>query len=214
MKETSVRVGDARFQEGLLAVEKPVPRPILQIDANGILHFRIIVDNGLGSHRCHPCNMMLISAPLQVQGEPVNPVCMGVIRIVTHFMLNIQENKKTTTYAHGQSGDINHRKERLFEQISHGHLEIILQHHEYNDGTGFPRGHKGSKILTLSNVVCLANDFVNLIVAEELSPTDGLKRILQTEEMIPRYHPKILENFIKVFVDPAKFERAVGDHKI
>ncbi|ATH07283.1 hypothetical protein BIY24_04830 [Halobacteriovorax marinus] len=88
--------------------------------------------------------------------------------------------------------------------INNSVKQIILQHHEYYDGTGFPYKKKGSKILTLANIVCLANDFVHIMIDGELDPPGALKKILLDQDQVTKYNSMIIENFIKVFVDPAK----------
>ena len=85
--------------------------------------------------------------------------------------------------------------------------QIILQHHEAFDGTGYPFGKKGSKILTLSNIVCLADDFVHIMLDDKLQPTEALKKILMNKEGVKRYNTILIENFIKVFVDPEKLQK-------
>lgn len=80
--------------------------------------------------------------------------------------------------------------------------QIIMQHHEHYDGTGFPSNRRGSKILTLANIVCLANDFVHIITDNEVAPVVALKMILTDETSVSKYNSMIVENFIKVFVDP------------
>jgi len=88
--------------------------------------------------------------------------------------------------------------------INNSIKQIIIQHHEHFDGTGYPYGKRGSKILTLSNIVLLADDFVHLMIDEELKPVEALKAILSRKEMVTRYNSMIVENFIKVFTDPEK----------
>jgi putative nucleotidyltransferase with HDIG domain len=85
--------------------------------------------------------------------------------------------------------------------------QVILQHHEAFDGTGFPFEKKGNKILTLANIVCLADDFVHIMIDQKLQPTDALKKILMDKEMVKRYNTMIVERFIKVFVDPSKLQK-------
>lgn len=91
--------------------------------------------------------------------------------------------------------------------INNSVKQIILQHHENYDGTGFPSARKGSKILTLSNILCLANDFVHVITDNEVAPVVALKMILTDEESVSKYNSMIIENFIKVFVDPGAIEK-------
>lgn len=88
--------------------------------------------------------------------------------------------------------------------------QIILQHHEAFNGTGFPFQKKGNKILTLSNIVCLADDFVHIMVDEKIQPTEALKRILMNKEQVKRYNSILIEKFIKVFVDPDKIQKDVA----
>ena len=43
-------------------------------------------------------------------------------------------------------------------------MNIVFQHHERNDGTGYPQRLKGPKIHPLAKIVGLASEFLNLIV--------------------------------------------------
>jgi putative nucleotidyltransferase with HDIG domain len=85
--------------------------------------------------------------------------------------------------------------------------QIIAQHHEKYDGTGFPLGLKGNKILLLANIVGLADDFVHTVVKENLKPVEGLRLILKDTECVKKYNSKVLANFINVFVDPENIEK-------
>lgn len=88
--------------------------------------------------------------------------------------------------------------------INNSVKQIILQHHEHFDGTGFPFNKRGSKILMLSNIVCLANDFVQIIQDEDQRPVDALKILLSRRNQLSWYNSQIVECLIKVFVDPGK----------
>jgi response regulator RpfG family c-di-GMP phosphodiesterase len=94
--------------------------------------------------------------------------------------------------------------------INNSIKQIILQHHETYDGTGFPYEKKGSKILTLANIVCLADDFVHIMIDNKLQATDALRKILTDKLAVKRYNSQILERFIQVFVDPSKIQK---DHQ-
>ena len=94
--------------------------------------------------------------------------------------------------------------------ISNSVKQIILQHHENYNGTGFPKGIKGNKILTLSNIVHLADDFVRLVEEKECRPVEALKILLQDQEKIRHYNSMIVESFIKVFVDPGAIKNKQG----
>jgi response regulator RpfG family c-di-GMP phosphodiesterase len=88
--------------------------------------------------------------------------------------------------------------------------QIILQHHEAYDGTGFPFARKGTKILTLANIVCLADDFVHIMVDQKLQPTEALRKILTDKTQVLRYNSILIEKFINVFVDPEKITKEVN----
>lgn len=88
--------------------------------------------------------------------------------------------------------------------INNSVKQIILQHHENYDGSGFPFEKRGSKILTLANIVSLADDFVHIMIDEELDPPAALRKMLMDPDQVAKYNSMIVENFIKVFVDPEK----------
>ncbi len=88
--------------------------------------------------------------------------------------------------------------------INNSVKQIILQHHEHFDGTGFPFAKRGSKILMLSNIVCLADNFVHIIQDEDKKPVEALKILLSRREELSWYNSAIVECLIKVFVNPEK----------
>ncbi len=91
--------------------------------------------------------------------------------------------------------------------INNSIKQIILQHHEAYDGSGFPFQKKGNKILTLANIVCLADDFVHIMMDNKLQPTDALRKILMDKIGVRRYNTILIEKFINVFVDPEKIHK-------
>ena len=88
--------------------------------------------------------------------------------------------------------------------INNSVRQIIVQHHEAYDGTGFPFERKGNKILTLANIVCLVDDFVHIMIDDKLQPTEALRKILSNKVGVKRYNSILIEKFINVFVDPGK----------
>jgi len=63
--------------------------------------------------------------------------------------------------------------------------EIILQHHEYADGSGYPRGLTGDKLSPLSVIVAIVNAYDNLCnppnVADALTPHEALSHIFAVQ---------------------------------
>lgn len=88
--------------------------------------------------------------------------------------------------------------------INNSVKQIILQHHEHFDGSGFPFNKRGSKILTLSNIVCLADNFVHIIQDEDKKPVEALKVLLSRREELAWYNSSIVQCLIKVFANPDK----------
>jgi HD-GYP domain-containing protein (c-di-GMP phosphodiesterase class II) len=85
--------------------------------------------------------------------------------------------------------------------------QIVLQHHERFDGSGFPFGLKGAKVLTLASIVGLADYFAHIIVEKELKPVDALKVLLQDRPVMSTFNSAVVENLIKSFVDPDKIKK-------
>ena len=95
--------------------------------------------------------------------------------------------------------------------INNSVKQIVLQHHEYYDGTGFPFKKKGNKILTLANIICLVDDFVHMMIMKKLKPTEALKLILIDQSLVSRYNTVIVENFIKIFVEPETLKKLTAN---
>ena len=54
------------------------------------------------------------------------------------------------------------------------------------------------------DIVCLSDNFVHLMIDEELKPVEALKKIISNPNQVKKYNSMIVENFIKVFADPSK----------
>jgi putative nucleotidyltransferase with HDIG domain len=81
--------------------------------------------------------------------------------------------------------------------INAGVIQIVQQHHEYLDGSGFPLGLSGHKIYPLAKIVTLADDFSYFIKESEMSPIEGLKIFLQQKRNLTLYDPILIRNLIK-----------------
>lgn len=93
-------------------------------------------------------------------------------------------------------------------EIPNAVKQIILQHHERFDGSGFPSGIKGQKILTLANVVGLADEFYHIMIeTEEKKPVPALRKFLTNPALVKKFNSVLIENFLKCFVDPGKIKR-------
>jgi putative nucleotidyltransferase with HDIG domain len=79
-------------------------------------------------------------------------------------------------------------------------LRIIHEHHEYCDGSGYPRQLREAAIGRLSRLVCIANQFDNL--CNPLNPRDGLSPhealALMFKQHSARFDAVALKAFIRV----------------
>lgn len=53
----------------------------------------------------------------------------------------------------------------------------ILQHHENNNGNGYPNKISGDKIFEFSSIVSICDDYINSLVKQQLLPYQAIERI-------------------------------------
>jgi response regulator RpfG family c-di-GMP phosphodiesterase len=98
-----------------------------------------------------------------------------------------------------------------FREINNSVKQIILQHHEAFDGTGFPFNKKGTKILTLANIVYLADDFAHTMTDLKLTALEAMKKTITAPEGGGmKYNPATVEKLIAVFADPEKLQKEIS----
>lgn len=78
---------------------------------------------------------------------------------------------------------------------------ITMQHHERDDGSGYPRGLKGEEIHPYGRICCVADVF-DALTAERsykpsLTPFEALN--VMKEEMLNHFHKEIFERFVLLF---------------
>jgi HD-GYP domain-containing protein (c-di-GMP phosphodiesterase class II) len=86
-------------------------------------------------------------------------------------------------------------------QLSEECRIIALQHHEREDGRGYPRRLRGEQIHIYGRIGCIA-DVYDALTAErsykpKLSPFEALR--IMKEEMINHFHKDIFERFVLLF---------------
>jgi response regulator RpfG family c-di-GMP phosphodiesterase len=86
--------------------------------------------------------------------------------------------------------------------ITNSIKQVILQHHEFSDGSGFPGGLKDPKLLTLSKIVILADYFAHYVTENEVSPIVAMKKVLTNPNLIKKFNGNVVEKFMHVFIDP------------
>ncbi len=88
--------------------------------------------------------------------------------------------------------------------------QVIRQHHEYSDGSGFPDGLRDDKLLTISKIISLANFFTDYIADKELSPRVALSEICKDPLIVKKFNDKVLENLKNAFKDPETLSKDTG----
>jgi HD-GYP domain-containing protein (c-di-GMP phosphodiesterase class II) len=82
---------------------------------------------------------------------------------------------------------------------------IALQHHERDNGTGYPQGRRGSEIHEYARICSIADVFDALVsqrpYKESVSPYRALE--IMRDEMIGHFHRELLENFVMIFAKRA-----------
>jgi response regulator RpfG family c-di-GMP phosphodiesterase len=78
---------------------------------------------------------------------------------------------------------------------------IALQHHEREDGMGYPRKLMGDEIHDYARICCIADVF-DALTAERsykkaLAPFEALR--VMKEEMLGHFHKEIFKNFVLLF---------------
>lgn len=83
--------------------------------------------------------------------------------------------------------------------LPHGALEVIAQHHEMADGSGFPGKLMANRIGRLGRIVAIANTYDGycncLNPAEAMTPAEALARMFRRER--EKFDAELLQHFIR-----------------
>jgi HD-GYP domain-containing protein (c-di-GMP phosphodiesterase class II) len=91
---------------------------------------------------------------------------------------------------------------RKSEGIPDQVFNIMLQHHEYYDGSGYPEGLKGAKIYSLAQIVSMANEIDNLLTETKQQGLNDVKRYQKVVAMLtmgdgtkwdPKFFPRVTQ---------------------
>jgi len=74
--------------------------------------------------------MELAAAQFNIGIDPVNPVGMGVVPVVTEFIHDEQGNQEKTRQPNSQPDDVNEGVNFIFLQIPPGNGQVIFYHDE------------------------------------------------------------------------------------
>jgi len=172
-----------------------------------LLH--LLGDKGGEGPHFHALNVMTLSMLLgKVAGlseEQLTNLALGALahdagkaRVPAHLlkMANRAKHEEAFYRQHGAYGAEFARESGVFKDAA---LDIITDHHEKLDGTGFPTGK--TKLSQETRIVALVNRYDRLCTPESpereaLMPTAALAKIYKTE--ISQYDPSLLSMLIKI----------------
>jgi HD-GYP domain-containing protein (c-di-GMP phosphodiesterase class II) len=90
----------------------------------------------------------------------------------------------------------------------------LLQHHEYEDGSGYPQRLRGDKIYELSKVVGICNEYVNMLHKENSKlPNEVIEKM--TAWAVLKYDHGIFRSFVKaIYCFPNGLEVKLNNDKV
>lgn len=93
--------------------------------------------------------------------------------------------------------DLLRKSSLINEQV----LQIIYEHHEHIDGSGYPNQLSGSKVYPLAKIVSLANAFVEMLLELKVPPKIVLKEFLKSRESLQRFDPLLVKSLARGILD-------------
>lgn len=110
---------------------------------------------------------------------------------------NLSQNDLETYKQHPRMGaDMLQHSHGVNEQVR----QIIYQHHEWVNGSGYPNGLTGIKIYPLAKIVALADGFTEFLVESKLPPRQAIKAFLQNREKIIKYDSNLVRALVHGFI--------------
>ncbi|MCQ2743173.1 MAG: HD domain-containing protein [bacterium] len=158
---------------------------------------------------CHPLNVAIISGLIAKKLEYTNDiieklVLAGLVHDIGKFCLKIENESpllttnETIVADHTILGyDLIKNKLGLEDSIA----KAILEHHENNDGSGYPQGLSSETITEFAQIINVANFYDNLANNRTAYHIVGNRDVLRTMLDIgtKRFAAKILYTFIHMF---------------
>ena len=167
---------------------------------------------------CHPLNVAVVSGLIAKRLEITNPeleqvILAALLHDIGKFKIKLRDKSSLLTpleeevMAHTRLGyDLIKNELNLSEDIA----KVALEHHENNDGSGYPQGLSSDYISLWAQIVNVANYYDNLACnrfpVHVACNRDALRNLLEVGTK--RFSAQVLYTFIHMFNydDPKDFD--------
>ena len=128
----------------------------------------------------------------------------GVMEIILFieetFGIKVTDDEMTTIRTHPFQG---YKILKETNQLTEECMVIVMQHHEREDGSGYPRKLKGDEIHTYGRICCIADVYDALTAQrsyqEPRTTFDALK--LMKEKLLNHFQQDMFEKFVMLFTN-------------
>lgn len=165
----------------------------------------------------HSARVSLLATYLGYQCGYVNPVALeylaaaallhdlGKTRIALSDDLEAGEESASETELMKQHPNLTCEMLKDMTFVPDEVMRIIREHHEYRDGSGYPNGIRGPKMLGLSRVFVIANTFDDLVSEGEGPREVRYEQALKTmvSEMRAKLDPTLMAKVAKILESQA-----------
>ncbi|MFZ9596569.1 MAG: HD-GYP domain-containing protein [Bdellovibrionia bacterium] len=119
-----------------------------------------------------------------------------------------EESQRTPVEQVAYQNHVDYSLEKIIEKklvVSDLVRKIILQHHEYFNGSGYPKKLVGARICVEAQILALADRFDELITVSEgkarIKPIDAMKKILADTEVSSKaqFDQKLVKHVLELF---------------
>lgn len=133
----------------------------------------------------------MMGALLQDIGFPALP---SDVQVRSPFDLSTE--KRAIYETHPALGADLARRANLPEPVA----QIILQHHERTNNSGYPFKLSSIKMYPLAKIVSLASAFAEFTIEKKLTPIEALRVFVPNRAFIEMYDPDAIRSLIKGFI--------------
>ncbi|MCM1004321.1 MAG: HD domain-containing protein [Candidatus Gastranaerophilales bacterium] len=159
---------------------------------------------------CHPLNVAIISGliakKLEYSNQTVEQIIMaGLLHDIGKVLIKLSDGSsplltvnEDEVSAHTKLGyDLIKNKLHLSEEIA----TAALEHHENNDGTGYPQGFSNDTISEFAQIINVANYYDNLAYNRTANPVSTNREALRVmlEIGTKRFSAQMLYTFVHMF---------------